>query len=314
MSDFASRIERDYPVRRKAQEKERFRIWLVATLREMGYPVALQSSESALQSGGRVTNVVVGDPERAKLILTAHYDTPLRELLPPLICPTRPVTYVLYQALTPVLALAVSFLAAFALTFPFNAPFWTLPVFLVLLIACLAYLKLGPSETNNLNDSTSGVAALLETAARLTPRYRGNVCFVFFDCGAQANQGAKAFRKKYPVTRERSVIHLDCVGDGDEVLFLPSKYSRWNGELLDFINESFADIGKPESKTVLLKTDGLVYYPSDNRAFRYSTAVCAVKRMAGFGRCIMPRKASALDEENIGILSAGLVKLVMRCG
>ena len=314
MNDFVSRIERDYPVRRKAQEKERFRIWLVATLREMGYSVALQSNESALQTGGRVTNVVVGDPEKAKIIFTAHYDTPLREVLPPLICPTRPVTYVLYQALTPILALLVSFLVAFALTFPFNAPFWTLPIFLVLLLGCLAYLKLGPSERNNVNDDTSGVVTLLEIAKNLTPRYRGNVCFVFFDCGAQAGQGAKAFRKKYPITREKSVIHLDCVGQGDEILFLPSKYSRWNTELLDFINESFADLEKPESKTVFLKTDGLVYYPSDNRVFRYSTAVCAVKKVSGFGRCITPRKVSVLDEANINILSRGLCALVMRCG
>ena len=314
MNDFVSRIERDYPVRRKAQEKERFRIWLVATLRALGYHVELQSNESALQTGGRVTNVVVGDPEKAKLILSAHYDTGLREILPPLICPTRPLTYVLYQALTPLLALIMSFLIAFALTFPFDAPFWTLPIFLVLLLACLAYLKLGPSERNNENDDTSGVVTLLEVAKNLTPRYRANVCFVFFDCGAQAGQGAKAFRKKYPVTREKSVLHLDCVGEGDEIMFLPSKYSRWNTELLDFINESFADVEKPESKTVFLKTDGLVYYPSDNRAFRYSTAVCAVKKASGFGRCITPRKASALDEENINILSAGLVKLVMRCG
>ena len=71
---------------------------------------------------------------------------------------------------------------------------------------------------------------------------------------------------------------------------------------------------KPESKTVFLKTDGLVYYPSDNRAFRYSTAVCAVKKVSGFGRCITPRKASALDEENIDILRHGLCALVMRCG
>ena len=314
MNDFVSRIERDYPVRRKAQEKERFRIWLVATLREMGYHVALQSNESALQSGGRVTNVVVGDPEKAKIIFTAHYDTPLCEVLPPLICPTRSLTYVLYQALTPILALVVSFLVAFALTFPFNAPFWTLPIFLVLLLGCLAYLKLGPSEKNNVNDNTSGVVTLLEIAKSITPRYRGNVCFVFFDCGAQAGQGAKAFRKKYPVTREKSVIHLDCVGDGDEILFLPSKYSRWNSELLDFINESFEDLEKPEGKTVFLKTDGLVYYPSDNRAFRYSTAVCAVKKLPGFGRCISPRKTTEIDEANIDLLSRGLCALVMRCG
>ena len=50
---------------------------------------------------------------------------------------------------------------------------------------------------------------------------------------------------------------------GFQLLLLPSKYSRWNGELLDLINESFAEVEMPEGKSVLLKTDGLVYYPSD---------------------------------------------------
>ncbi len=314
MNEFAERIERDYPVRRKAAEKEKFRIWLVAKLREMGYHAELQSGESALQAGGHTTNVVVGDPENAKIILSAHYDTGLRELLPPIICPTRPVTGTLYQALTPLLALIGSFLIALALTFPFNAPQLTLPIFVVLLFSALAYLRFGPSETRNENDNGAAVAVLLETAKNLTPRYRSNVCFVFFDCGAQANQGARAFRRRYPVTKEKSILNLDCVGQGDEILFLPSKYSRWNTELLDFINESFAELEMPAGKAVFLKTDGLVYYPSDNRKFRYSTAVCAVKKVSGFGRCIAPRSSGAADEKNISILSAGLVKLVMRCG
>ena len=63
---------------------------------------------AALSVGGNVTNVVVGDIEKAKIVLAAHYDTGVREVLPPLICPTRPATYMLYEALIPLLALAVS--------------------------------------------------------------------------------------------------------------------------------------------------------------------------------------------------------------
>ena len=211
--------------------------------------------------------------------------------------------------------LLVSFLLSFGITFALNEPFMTLPLFLIFLLAMLCYPKFGPDEMRNANDNGSGVAALLETAKNITPRYRGNVCFVFFDCGAQGMQGARGFRRKYPVTREKNVINLDCVGQGDELLLLPGKYSRWNGELLDLINESFAEVEMPEGKSVLLKTDGLVYYPSDNRKFRYSTAVCAVKKVSGFGRCITPHSdGGAIDEENLRILSEGLAKLVMRCG
>lgn len=314
MNQYIQRIARDFPARRKAKEKEMFRTWLTWELREMGYHVSLQSSESALQTRGSAVNVIAGDPEKAKILLTAHYDTGVKELLPSFVAPTRPLTYTLYQALTPVLMLLVSFLLAFGITFAVKEPFMTLPLFLVFLLAMLCYPKFGPGELQNGNSSDSGVAALLETAKNITPRYRGNVCFVFFDCGTQGMQGARGFRRKYPVMREKNVIHLDCVGQGDEVLLLPSKYSRWNEELLDLLNKSFADVSMPEGKSVFLKTDGLVYYPSDNRKFRYSTAICAVKRVPGFGRCIMPHsKNGAVDEENLRILSEGLAKLVMRC-
>jgi len=48
-----------------------------------------------------------------------------------------------------------------------------------------------------------------------------------------------------------------------------------------------------------LKTDGLVHYPSDNRAFTGGTVICACKKVKGFGRCILPRKATGIDEENL---------------
>lgn len=300
MNQYAQRIAREYPVRRKAQEKENMRTYLVGQLRALGY-------DAAVQDCGRAVNVVAGDPERAKLLFAAHYDTPLREPLPQLICPTRPAAYLLYQALTPVLTLAGSFLLSFGVTFALNLPNLTLPLFIVLLLGALAYLKYGPSEKQNLNDNTSGVAALLETAEKLTPRYRADVAFVFLDGGSMSMQGAKGFRRRYPSAKEKPVLCLDCVGSGDELLILPGRGARWDGELLDAINESFEN---SDRKTCYDKVDGLVFFPGDQRAFRNGVAICAVRRVPGFGRLIRPTgKDNQIDDENLELLSRGLVKL-----
>ena len=309
MNRYAERILREYPVRRRPEEKEKFRLWLMGTLRELGYQPELQSRQSALQFGGNVLNVVAGDPERAKLILVAHYDTAIRSLLPPLYMPTRPLTAFLYLALTPALVLIGSFVLSFALTFPINAPYLTLPLFLLLLVTALLYLRFGPSERRNLNDNTSGVAALLETAATLTPRYRGEVAFAFLDGGFGGLSGAKGFRARYPSAKEKTIINLCSVAEGSELLVLPNKNSRWDGALLDAILDSFEN---GEHTTVFLKTDGLTYFPSDNRAFRYACSICACETVRGFGRLVCPLKATDIDEEKTQILKNGLCKLIER--
>ena len=206
MNEFAERIERDFPVRRKEKEKVDFRTWLVYTLKELGYSPKLESGTSALSAGGNVTNVVVGDIEKAKIVLAAHYDTGVREVLPPLICPTRPATYMLYEALMPLLALAVSFLISFGVTFALNMPNMTLPLFLLLLVVGLFYPKYGKSEMNNKNANTSGVIALLEVAKALTPRYRGEVCFLFLDGGTQGSKGAKRLIHAHPLRLDRGPV------------------------------------------------------------------------------------------------------------
>ena len=132
MDQYAQRITRDYPVRRKAQEKENMRTYLMGQLRALGY-------DAKLNDCGKAVNVIAGDPERASILYAAHYDTPLREPLPAILCPTRPVTYLLYQALTPVLALVLCFAVSLGVTFALSLPNLTLPLFLVLLIGALAY-------------------------------------------------------------------------------------------------------------------------------------------------------------------------------
>ena len=193
------------------------------------------------------------------------------------------------------------------MSFAIGAPQWTLPLFLILLVAALLYLRFGPSEARNLNDNTSGVAALLETAAALTPRHRGDVAFAFLDGGFGGMSGAKGFRSKYPSAKEKPVVNVNCVAKGDELLILPNRYGRWNEAALDAILESFEG---EENKTVFLKTDSLTYYPSDNRTFRCSFAICACEHLRGFGRIIRPRRAESIDETNLDILKNGLCKLI----
>ena len=314
MSKFAERMERDFSVRRTPREKENFRSWLLWELREMGYHAELQSRDSVLQSGGRVTNVVAGDPDRARLLLVAHYDTGLRPVFPPLLMPTRPLTGFLYMALTPVCAMLASFLLAFvpaflitaASQYRINLAGWTLPLFLALLAASLCYLRFGPPETRNTGDNASGVAALLEIAGALTPRYRGEVAFAFLDGGFGGLSGAKGFRAAYPSSKDKPVFNLNCVALGDELMILPGRAGRWNGAVLDAILESFESGGR---KTVFLKTDGLTYYPSDNRAFRMGFAVFACEKLPGFGRIVRPRRAVSVDGENLEILKKGFCRL-----
>lgn len=306
MSKYAERILREFPVRKKPSEKEAFRLYLMGTLREMGYSPELQTVQTPLKIGSQAVNVVAGDPEKAKLILVAHYDTGIRSIFPPLIMPTRPATQLLYLALTPVCALLAAFAVSFAVTFALNAPGATLPLFLLLLLASLMYLRFGPSETNNVNDNSSGVAALLEAASALTPRYRGETAFVFLDGGCGGMSGAKGFRARYPSAKEKPVFNVCCVARGDELVIMPGRYARWQGEVLDAVLDSFDGEG---NKTVFLKTDGLTYFPSDNRAFHFGYSIYACESLSGFGRIIAPKKAKSVDEENLGILKSGLCKL-----
>ncbi len=110
--------------------------------------------------------------------------------------------------------------------------------------------------------------------------------------GAARVHGAQALSAR----AKKPVLCLDCVGSGDELLILPGKGARWNGELLDAINSSFEN---SERKTCYDKVDGLVHFPGDQRAFKQGVAVCAVRRVPGFGRFICPTgKDNRIDDEN----------------
>ena len=91
---YLEKIVSQFPIRRKAEQKKAFRDWAVTEIRAMGYNVKVE------QNGvGCHENIVVGDPEKAPVLFTAHYDTPSTIGLPNLMMPRNPVLAFAYVML-----------------------------------------------------------------------------------------------------------------------------------------------------------------------------------------------------------------------
>lgn len=287
-----------HPVRRSAGEKAEFRRWLLGELKRAGW----RGSEETYGKFNGSVNVVAGDPDKAEIFLLAHYDTAARPLAPNFVSPTAPPAYVLYHLAVALALVGAAFLAALAVSFPLNQPALMLPLFVILAAALLGLAAYGPASKFNANGNTSGVLALLAVAG--TVRRDKRVCLVFLDNNERNLLGAAAFRKKHPNAAGRTVFNFDCVGVGEHLLLIPSRNSRWDGELLDALGESFRE-GGPVEPHVL--ATGLQYYPSDHRKFRFHVAVCACRRLAGLGYYI-PHLGTKRDTE----LSGGTAAYIAR--
>lgn len=275
-----------HPVRKTAAQKEEFRRWLTGELKRSGW----KAHEETYGKFNGSVNVVAGDPERAQVFLCTHYDTGPRSLVPNFVSPTNVLAHILYHLMTAVALAAVAFLAAFAVSFPLNQPGLMLPLFLILAVALLWVAAFGPANRSNANSSTSGVLALL--AAAKAASFDKRVCLLFLDNNARNLLGASAFRKKHPEQAVNALFfNFDCVGDGENLLLIPSKYSRWDAGLLETLSTAFSAGDKLQPR---LLEKGLQYYPSDHRRFKRNVAVCACRYLAGLGYYI-PRLGTKRD-------------------
>ena len=85
---------KNFQIRKSAAQKADFRDWLRGVLTAAGY-------ESRVEVGGlfvKSSNVVVGDPEKARVVYTAHYDTCAVLPFPNFITPRNFFLYLLSAA------------------------------------------------------------------------------------------------------------------------------------------------------------------------------------------------------------------------
>ena len=89
--DFLNYIYNKYPIRRTEQQKEEFREYIIETAKRLKYPVIVEKLKD------KHNNIIIGDIDNAKIIFTAHYDTPAASIFPNIMLPRRPGLSFLYN-------------------------------------------------------------------------------------------------------------------------------------------------------------------------------------------------------------------------
>ena len=302
MTPITKTILTEYEVRKTGKQKQAFRQWLTPILEQNGWAVR----EEKGSFGAR--NLVIGDPDTAKVIYTAHYDTCVRLPFPNFITPKSIPIYVLYQILLTIAILVAGFAASFlaAVAAGLIQPGLTRAGYYLGLYGVLVLLLAGPANPHNANDNTSGVTAVVELALSMPPQLREKCAFVLFDLEESGLYGSSGFSKKHKnVKKDTLLVNMDCVSDGETMIFCFRKDSRKETDRFRaaFIQDSRI---RPE-----FLTKNYVY-PSDQIHFNRGVGVSAMrstKRGLLYMNRIHTPRDTVYREENIAWLGEGCIRL-----
>ena len=311
MTEQSHKIMEDFQIRKSRKQKEAFRSWLCEELKKAGYA-------PKVEKGFAAKNVVVGDPDTAKIIFSAHYDTCAVLPIPNFITPRNMFFYIGYQLLLViplflVVAVVEGILLAVIAELRSPALLVLMPFLSIALCAFFVWWILdGPANKHTANDNTSGVITLLETALAMPEEDRKKVCFVFFDNEEKGMFGSAAFTKAHKRAKKEALnVNFDCVSDGDYIQFFPGSRLKKDETALEQIEESFE--GRGEKRTEVVR--GFGFYPSDNASFKRGVGVCALKHKRFIGYYmdrIHTNKDTVFEEENIELLRDGALRLANR--
>lgn len=303
MTGLQQTVWEQFQIRKTKGQKAAFRAFLCEELEKRGYAPRVE--------GKRSKNVVVGEPEAAQLLFTAHYDTCAVLPVPNFITPRSMVWYVLYQLLLVVLILALAVAAEVGLLLLWeDCPLWAaMGAMYGVILFCGWWMLAGPANRHTANDNTSGVLTLLELAERLPAELRQSVCLVFFDNEELGLLGSGAFAKAHRAAqRDALVVNFDCVGDGESLQCFPARALKREEETLAALERAFSGGGGKSVEAVR----GFGFYPSDQAKFRRGVGVCALKQKPLIGYYmdrIHTGRDTVLMEENLHQLAAGAVRL-----
>lgn len=293
-------------IRKTKKQKEAFRVWLCEVLEREGYAPRVEETRGMITS----RNVVVGDPQKARVILGAHYDTCAVMPLPNFITPRNFVIYLIYQLLLTAVIFIVAAIPAVAAALLGASREVTLLIWYGALLVCLWLMMAGKANKHTVNDNTSGVITLLETALALPEEQRDKVCFVFFDNEEIGVIGSAAFFKRHKnETAGTLMLNFDCVSDGDYIQFYPTKKPGQDQPLLERLERVFPSTAEKTVEVVR----GFGFYPSDQRSFPMGVAVCALKKKPLIGYYmdrIHTGRDTVLDQANLSLLRDGVLRLI----
>lgn len=264
----------EYEVRKSKAQKSRF----VDMLSEKyGDRLRVEETKGLIKS----RNVIIGNPERAKVVFTAHYDTAPVMPFPNFITPKNIPVYLLYQLLLVlVIYIPVALVVGVSmhLTRGLSESVQIIineAVFFASLIGIMWFLLDGPANRHTANDNTSGVVAVLTLADRLTS---DDFAFILFDNEERGLLGSSSYAAAHKSVRENTmIVNLDCISDGDHVMFLISKKASGSAYAAALESMALNVLGEYGKSAIITGPRGTVY-PSDQRSFKVSIGVAALKK------------------------------------
>lgn len=296
---FKDELLNRFMIRKNKIQKERFINWIKSNITEFKVKIDKHSMNTK--------NIVIGDVNNAKIVYTAHYDTCAVMPIPNFITPTNLFIYLLYQLVLVLFLVGIPFIVAILVeySFPNDGNLFMIVYDLMLLLLC--YLMMfGPANKKTVNDNTSGVLTILEMIKKVPMEYRDKVAFILFDYEEIGLVGSSCFASRYKdVAKNKLVINLDCVSDGDKMLFIFNKKAK---KYYDLFNKYYTENDK--IKVEIVKK--FCFYPSDQINFKYGVGVCSVIRGRFFDYInkIHTKRDIVLNEDNISFLIDKSIKLI----
>ncbi len=288
----------EYEVRKTRAQKNRFIEMLKS---RYGDRLTVEESKAFPKS----RNIIIGNPDTAEVIYTAHYDTCARLPFPNFITPKATWIYILYQLILTVVLIIPPFACSYlAARYTENIILTELGLFIPLVLE-MWLLMAGPANKHTANDNTSGVITVLTLAERLADNPKA--AFVLFDHEEVGLIGSSEYAKKHKNIKNNGfIVNFDCVSDGDNILLYcktPKKSTR-ACPIIESLKDSADEILAGYCKTAVVTDKAL--YPSDQASFRHSVAVAALlksKKGILYMNKIHTDKDTVFDESNITALA-----------
>ena len=309
MTETTKEIFLKYEIRKTKDEKKSFRNYLTSIAIEYGYSVKIEKPNKSTH------NVIVGNPEHAKVIYAAHYDTCAVMPIPNFITPKCIPLYALYQLFLTFIVYIIPFsmmlLADTALLASDMHLLSGLVYFVGLALMFLfTYLMMcGPTNKHTANDNTSGVTLLIDIMRDLPIELKDKVAFIFFDFEELGMIGSAGYKRMHPkVSQSKLLINFDCVADGDNILFVPKKGAHY---AIGMIEEAFTPSEEYKEK-YSVEVAKKAFYPSDQMNFNRGVGVSALNKTKSgilYMDKIHTKKDTVYNEENIEFLKEGAIKL-----
>ncbi len=313
MTDASKFVFENFHIRKSKKQKDGFIDYICKFAEDQGYAAKVEKASF----GAR--NIVIGNPDSAKAVYTAHYDTCPRLPFPNFITPKNFFIYLAYQLLITAALLAVLFGAAFVAGILSGTILGLLQVHqdvvdavagIIPLVAYFIVLFLimnGPANKHTANDNTSGVITLIEIMQALPEDKRNEIAFVFFDLEEMGLFGSSGFASKHKkAMKDKLLLNFDCVSDGSTILFAVKNSAK---KYIPALEKSFIPC---EKFAVDIASKG-VFYPSDQANFKAGVGVAALNYSKKLRTLYMDKihtdKDRVFDEENIEFLTAGAVRL-----